>query len=80
MSLAFSSSFLHFLTFDALFWITDPGAARKGRARSVCLCGCLGLLASPTPFSLVRLFFASLGRKDLPGVTAVSPQATGVFL
>ena len=46
----FFSSFLHFLTFDALFWITDPGAARKGRARSVCLCGCLGLLASPTPF------------------------------
>lgn len=57
-----------------------PGRGPQ-RARSECVSVRLsGASRFPYTFSLVRFVFASLGRKDLPGVTAVSPQATGVFL
>ena len=57
-----------------------PGRGPQ-RARSECVSVRLsGASRFPYTFFSREVGFASLGRKDLPGVTAVSPQATGVFL
>ena len=69
-----------FINFRRSLLDNRPGRGPQ-RARSECVSVRLsGASRFPYTFFSREVGFASLGRKDLPGVTAVSPQATGVFL